>query len=136
MLINQEENYKPHTVQLLLAVAQQSAISAEVCTVFALSCRCVVVILQWFGHTGRVLSLPFCQEEVDCLNVLQQCRVPTMFSQSFDNNIAPCQVCCIIPLDNMLHTKCRYKAICQPCVLRLYCPSWKYVLRSTRVQRR
>ena len=119
-----------------------TAISAEVCTVFALSLQRVGgnLAMQWFGHTGRVLSLPFCQ--VDCSNVLQQCRIPTMFSWSFDNNIAPCQVCCIIPLDNMLHTK--YKAICQPDVLTPEIVlsflekndnSMKTVLRSTRVQR-
>ena len=122
---------KLQTKHCAVAAGSGTAISAEVCTVFALSLQRVGgnLAMQWFGHTGRVLSLPFCQ--VDCSNVLQQCRIPTMFSWSFDNNIAPCQVCCIIPLDNMLHTK--YKAICQPCpVLRLYCPSWK---RMTAVWR-
>ena len=130
LLINQEENYKPNTVQSLLAVALQSPLKCAQCLHSVCSGVGVLgnLAMQWFGHTGRVLSLPFCQ--VDCSNVLQQCRIPTMFSWSFDNNIAPCQVCCIIPLDNMLHTK--YKAICQPSVLRLYCPSLK---RMTAVWR-
>ena len=38
----------------LPAAGGGTAISAEVCTVFALSCRCVVVISQWFGHTHSI----------------------------------------------------------------------------------
>ena len=61
---------KLQTKHCAVAAGSGTAISAEVCTVFALSLQRVGgnLAMQWFGHTGRVLSLPFCHV---CVTAMQ-----------------------------------------------------------------